>query len=106
MEYRLEHNVLHCAIRRDVLSTGVRELFDKLQAIQKDPKVQQSSWRTLELDLTGAKMIDSMGLNFIVQILKWAKERDAKAKILIQDKNLDRLLRFTRMNEHAEVVCA
>jgi ABC-type transporter Mla MlaB component len=106
MEHRLEHDVLHLAIRRDVLSTGVRELFDKLHALQKDPQVQQSSWRMLELDLTGAKMIDSMGLNFVVHILKWAKERNAKAKIVIQDKNLDRLLRFTRMNEHAEVVCA
>ena len=106
MEHRLEHDVLYLAIRRDVLSTGVRDLFDKLNALQKDPQVLQSSWRTLELDLTGAKMIDSMGLNFVVQILKWAKERNAKAKIVIQDKNLDRLLRFTRMNEHAEVVCA
>ena len=106
MEHRIQHDVLYVAIRQDVLSTGVRDLFDKLHALQKDPQVQQSSWRTLELDLTGTKMIDSMGLNFIVQILKLAKERDAKAKILIQDKNLDRLLRFTRMNEHAEVVCA
>ncbi len=106
MEHRIQHDVLYVAIRQDVLSTGVRDLFDKLHALQKDPQVQQSSWRTLELDLTGTKMIDAMGLNFIVQILKLAKERDAKAKILIQDKNLDRLLRFTRMNEHAEVVCA
>jgi ABC-type transporter Mla MlaB component len=106
MEHKLDHDVLHLSIRRDVLSTGVRELFEKFRSIQNDPQVREQSWNCLELDLTGAKMIDSMGLNFVVQILKWAKERNAKAKIRIHDKNLDRLLRFTRMNEHAEVVCA
>jgi len=106
MEHRVEQDVLHVTIPRDVLSTGVRELFDQLHAVQKDPLVLQPSWRTLELDLTGAKMIDSMGLNFIVHLLKWSKGRNAKARILIHDKNLDRLLRFMRMNEHAEVVCA
>jgi ABC-type transporter Mla MlaB component len=106
MEHRLERDVLYLTIRRDVLSTGVRDLFDQLHAIQKDPQVLLPSWRTLELDLTRARMIDSMGLNFIVHILKWSKGRNAQARILIRDKNLDRLLRFTRMNEHAEVVCA
>jgi ABC-type transporter Mla MlaB component len=106
MEHRLEQDVLHLTIRRDILSTRVRDLFEQLHAIQKDPQVLQPCWHTLELDLTHAKMIDSMGLNFIVHVLKWSKGRNAKARILIQDKNLDRLLRFTRMNEHAEVVRA
>lgn len=106
MEYRLHEDVLYITIRRDILSTGVRGLFEQLAALQKDPNVERSSWRSLELDLTGAKMIDSMGLNFLVHVVKWSEERKAKAKIVIRDKNLDRLLRFTRMNEHAEVVCA
>jgi ABC-type transporter Mla MlaB component len=89
-----------------VLSTSVRILYEELRALQDSPQVQQTPWRTLELDLSGAKMIDSMGLNFLVHILKWAKDRNAKSRILIRDRNLDRLLRFTRMNEHADVVLA
>jgi ABC-type transporter Mla MlaB component len=106
IEYRLNNEVLRLSIPRDVLSTGVRDLYDQLQAVQNSQQVQQAPWRILELDLTRAKMIDSMGLNYVVHILKWAKERNAKTRILIRDNNLDRLLRFTRMNEHAEVVRA
>jgi ABC-type transporter Mla MlaB component len=105
MEHRLANGVLHLIIRRDVLSTCVRELFDKLQAVQNDGEVRQASWRTLEVDLTGAKMIDSMGLNFVVHVLRWATARSANVRILIHDKNLDRLLRFTRMNDYADIVC-
>ena len=106
MEHRLQQNVLYLSIPRDILSTGVRALFEELSAVQSSPQVQQAPWRTLELDLTKIKMIDSMGLNFVEHILKWAKERDARARIMIHDHNLDRLLRFTRMNDHAEVVRA
>jgi len=106
MEYKLNNEVLQISIPRDVLSTGVRDLYDQLHVVQSNQQVQQTPWRVLELDLTRAKMIDSMGLNYVVHILKWAKERNARTRILIRDNNLDRLLRFTRMNEHAEVVRA
>ena len=106
MEYKLQQDVLRLSLPRDVLSTSVRIFYEELRVVQDTPQVQQAPWRTLELDLTGAKMIDSMGLNFLVHILKWAKQRNARTRILIRDSNLDRLLRFTRMNEHADVVLA
>ena len=106
MEHTLRQDTLRLSIPCDVLSTSVRMLYEELRVLQDSPQVQQAPWRTLELDLTGAKMIDSMGLNFLVHILKWAKDRNAKPRILIRDHNLDRLLRFTRMNEHADVVLA
>ena len=80
MEHRIQHDVLYVAIRQDVLSTGVRDLFDKLHALQKDPQVQQSSWRTLELDLTGTKMIDAMGLNFSCRFSSWRRRETQKPR--------------------------
>jgi len=104
MTHRLHHGVLYLDVPGDIVSTGVRELSDQLRSLCALEDVQQAEWHTLELDLTGARMIDSMGLNFLVQILKWVDERKATTRILIRDRNLDRLLRFTRLNEHAEIV--
>jgi anti-anti-sigma factor len=106
MTHRLHHGVLYLEVPGDIVSTGVRELSDQLNSIRTLAEVQQAPWHTMELDLSGARMIDSMGLNFLVQVLKWVEERQAATRILIRDKNLDRLLHFTRLNEHAEIVHA
>ncbi len=104
MTHRLHHGVLYLEVPGDIVSTGVRELSDQLRAVRGLEEVERTGWHTMELDLTHARMIDSMGLNFVVQILKWVKEHEAKTRILIRDKNLDRLLRFTRLTEHAEII--
>jgi anti-anti-sigma regulatory factor len=106
MIHRLHHGVLYLEVPGDIVSTGVRELSDQLGAVRALAEVKGAAWHTMELDLTHARMIDSMGLNFVVQMLKWVKEREAKTRILIRDNNLDRLLRFTRLNEHAEIIQA
>jgi ABC-type transporter Mla MlaB component len=106
MKHRLHHGVLYFDIPCDLKSTRVTEIFASFHVIQNSEEVKNTPWHSLELDLSGAKMIDSMGLNCLVHILKWAKQRNATARILIGDGNLDRLLRFTRMNEHADIVRA
>lgn len=103
---RLHHGILHFDIPGDLKSTRVAEVFENFHEMRDSEDVRNTAWHSIELDLTGAKMIDSMGLNCLVHILKWAKERNATARILIGDGNLDRLLRFTRMNEHADIVRA
>ena len=106
MQYKIQLKTLRITVPGDILSTGVRDLRAQLQAILETPDAVQSGWQTLELDLTNAKMIDSMGLNLLVGVLKQVKERGGKMRLDIRDANLDRLLRFTRIHEHVEVVRA
>lgn len=101
---KLGHGILYFYIPCDLESTRVAEVFESFHAMRNSEEVRNRPWHSLELDLTGASTIDSIGLNCLVQILKWAKEHNATTRILIGDGNLDRLLRFTRMNEHADIV--
>jgi anti-anti-sigma factor len=68
--------------------------------------LKRVQWKMLELDLSSATMIDSMGLNLLVFFLKLATEKGAKMRIRIKDNNLNRLLKFTRLNEHADILYA
>ena len=104
MQHRIQGDALWIAFPGDILSTGVRDLRAQVQGILERPENATSSWRVLELDLTRAKIIDSMGLNLLVGILKQARERGKTMRLTIHDSNLDRLLRFTRLHEHADVV--
>ena len=104
MKYRLEDHVLHIHLPGDVLSTGVHQIREQMDRIFEKPEVVASKWALLNLDLSAARIIDSMGLNFLVGMLKFVNGKGAKMRITIQDSNLDRLLRFTRLHEHAEVV--
>ncbi len=104
MKYKLQNGILQLSLPGDVLSTGVPELRRAFAAILALADVQQSGWKTIELDLAHAKMIDSMGLNMLVSLLRTAQERGGGLRVSIRDRNLDRLFRFTRLTEHVEIV--
>jgi anti-anti-sigma factor len=58
----------------------------------------------VEVDLCGAKMIDSVGLNLIVMVIKRVQSWDGKIRLLVNDANVARTLRFTRLDVHSEIV--
>jgi anti-anti-sigma factor len=104
MTHRIENGVLHIKLSGDILSTGIPQIRQQMNAILETPEVATQPWTLMNLDLGRARLIDSMGLNFLVGLLKVIHGRGAAMRITICDNNLDRLLRFTRLHEHAEVV--
>ena len=104
MKYKLQNGILQLSLPGDVLSTGVPEFRRALAGILASADVRESDWKSIELDLARAKMIDSMGLNMLVSLLRAARERGGILRVAIHDRNLDRLFRFTRLTEHVEIV--
>jgi anti-anti-sigma regulatory factor len=56
--------------------------------------------------LTAAQLIDSMGLNLLVSVIKLARNRSAKVVGRIVSPNVQRALLFTRLNTQMELVMA
>lgn len=107
----IQHNLtpdktLALTIPGDILSTNADQLRKEINAIIESPSVKSSGWTTLKLDLTAAKMIDSVGLNLIVSLYKDAKKLNAKTIAIISNPNIQRTFLFTRLDTHIQVVMA
>jgi len=97
---------LQVTIPGDVLSTNADQLRTEIHALFETESVKSSRWTTLVLDLTAAKMVDSVGLNLLVSLYKEAKKRSAKCSAMIKSPNIQRTFAFTRLDAHIEVTMA
>lgn len=84
----------------DILSTNadavreeVNHLIDRAESLE-----------TLHLDLRASRIVDSVGLNLIVSIIRKARSRNADVRISIANNAIRRIMAFTRIDQHAEVV--
>ncbi len=88
----------------DVLSTNAEVLRQEVVGALESPTLKTADWQTLKLDLSSAKMIDSVGLNLIVSLIKTAKSRSARVVGLISNPSVQRALVFTRLNTQMDLV--
>ena len=96
---------LRIDIEGDLLSTNFDRVNGDIQAILNADDVKASAWSTLVLDLTTAKLIDSMGLNILVGLVKrvGAPPRHGRLKTRIASQTIHRTLLFTRLEKYMEV---
>ena len=95
---------LQLSIPGDLLSTNADVTKSEIFAIFESAPVKSAGWTTLKLDLTAAKMIDSVGLNLVVSLYKEAKKLNAKTIAVISNPNIQRTFLFTRLDTHIQVV--
>jgi anti-anti-sigma factor len=84
----------------DILSTNADSIRPELFALTEN----LSAGATIHLDLSTARMIDSVGLNLIVSLLRRAKERKVRVRITVAHNAVKRMMTFTRIDQHAEIV--
>ena len=87
----------------DLVSTTTDALRLQLAALL-EPTGSPPPWRTLQLDLTRANMVDSMGLNLIVTILRAVQNHGGKMQVALTSLNVLRTFQFTRLNQHIELI--
>jgi anti-anti-sigma factor len=58
----------------------------------------------VEVNLSGARFVDSVGLNLLVTVIKRVGAWGGKTRLQVDDPNVNRTLRFTRLDAHAEIV--
>lgn len=99
-----ETNTYTVLLQGNILSTNAHEIRAQLAKALGDPRSAAGALETFELDITSAQMIDSVGLNLIVWLLKAVRERGARLRLLIASVHVQRTLQFTRLDQQAEVV--
>ncbi len=60
--------------------------------------------KSIEIDLRLANMVDSVGLNAIVAIIRKAKAMGRAVRIQVASQHLYRVLVFTRLDRQAEIL--
>jgi len=94
-------NLLTMTLPGDLTSTAAEQLRPQINILLENPK---PAWNQFRLELTGAKMVDSVGLNLIVSILKLVQQRGAKMQIICANTNVHRTFLFTRLDKQIELI--
>ncbi|MCH6256923.1 STAS domain-containing protein [Puniceicoccaceae bacterium K14] len=84
----------------DILSTTAGTFWDEVSKIIDT----LSSSEVLRLDLRASTMVDSVGLNAVVKIIRAVSDLGSKVQILIASDYLKKLCAFTRLDEKAEII--
>ena len=98
-----ETKTLRIEIGNDLLSTTFDKIVAGIDRILGSDEVKKGAWSRLLLDLTQAKLIDSMGLNIIVSLIKKAQAHPAKIAARISSPTIHRTFLFTRLEKYMEI---
>jgi ABC-type transporter Mla MlaB component len=82
-DYRWQEKALCLVFPGDVKSTTVESLHRDVFTVLADPGVRALEVTLLELDLTRAKVLDSLGLNLVVALHKLAQRRNENVKLRV-----------------------
>ena len=93
-------NRLTFIVPGDLLSTTADAIRTELTTLLQSA----DGLETLEIDLRGASMVDSVGLNLIVWVWKSVRAKGASLCVRITSADIERTFRFTRLSSHIEVV--
>jgi anti-anti-sigma factor len=100
----LNEKSLTLRVPGDLISTNAEalrgEIFGLLETSDRPPQ----AWTAFKLDLTAATMVDSVGLNLIVTLLKRVRKAGARLQIAYSSQNVLRTFIFTRLDKHLELV--
>ncbi|HUC83575.1 MAG TPA: STAS domain-containing protein [Candidatus Acidoferrales bacterium] len=100
----LDKEMLTVRVGGDLLSTNAGALRHEIDGWLKTSEGTPPQWNIFRLDLSAAKMVDSVGLNLIVTLFKYAQKRGAKMQVAYTDPNVLRTIIFTRLDKHLELV--
>lgn len=98
-----DQQLLTVNVPGDLVSTNAEILRRALHEIL-DTEIPSPPWRRLRLELAGAKMVDSMGLNLIVTILRAVQKTGGRMQITFSSPNVHRTFQFTRLDQHVELI--
>ena len=58
----------------------------------------------VELDLSTATMVDSLGLNLVIAVLKWSKQRGAAFRIIVGKRGVYSTMLAVGLDRQAELI--
>jgi anti-anti-sigma factor len=97
--------IIAVEISGDLTSTNAEALRQKLAPLLA-PAVgsQPAACQQFRLSLINARMVDSVGLNLIVSILRAVQAGGGKMQVCYGSQNVLRTFQFTRLDQHIELI--
>lgn len=93
--------VLVLNVMGNILSTNAEEIRSSMFA---DLNKSSARLGCVEIDLSRAAMVDSVGLNLLVSVIKHVKSRSGSIRLLVGSNSVERTFRFTRLDTQAQLV--
>jgi anti-anti-sigma factor len=88
----------------DLTSTNAAGLRARLQPILEPDAGPDLGWQTIRLELNSTRMVDSVGLNLVVAILRAAQKTGRKMQVTYTNPNILRTFQFTRLDQYIELI--
>jgi anti-anti-sigma factor len=87
----------------DLLSTTADPVRTQLNSLLESAERSGTNWTVFNLDLGAALMVDSVGLNLVVTLLKRVQKHGAKLRIHYSNASVARIFTFTRLDQYVEL---
>lgn len=100
----INEKILTLRVPGDLISTNVEALHSEINGLLGPANISSQSWNIFRLDLSSTTMVDSVGLNLIVTVLKRVQTREAKMQIAYSSQHVLRALTFTRIDKYVELM--
>ena len=95
---------LKITVQGDLKSTTVDALQRDFAAMLASSNVRLADLNVLELDLKSAALIDSLGLNLLVSVLRRMKMREVPLRVRVSLRSVYRTLLSVGLNRQLEVI--
>ena len=102
--YTEENTCLHLALEGDLKSTTIAEIRRDLGTILKHEYVFLLKINVVEVDISSAGIVDSLGLNLVLSVLKWAANSNAEARIIVGTRGVYETLLAIGLDKHAQLI--
>lgn len=99
----LRNKQLVICVSADMTSTTVEQQQQMLSDIISKSSVWGEPWDKLVLDLRATQMLDSLGLNMLVGLVKRVKDRDATIVTHLKNRIVYQTLLATRMDKQMDI---
>ncbi|OIO59348.1 MAG: hypothetical protein COZ46_02620 [Verrucomicrobia bacterium CG_4_10_14_3_um_filter_43_23] len=103
LDYRIENETLTISIPGDISSTNASEVQASIIQIVETKNVWQNKWNHLKIDLTRAEIIDSLGINVLINVQRKVKNRPCDIEIVIASSTILQLLSYTRIDQQMKI---
>lgn len=95
-----EGDTLTVTLIGNILSTNAEKCAESISSAIK----KTEGWKVLNLNLKSARMVDSVGINMLIGIIHYVRERGGSVILRIYHHSINRVLEFSRLSELATII--
>ncbi len=102
--YNTQSSCLQLAVAGDLISTTTAALHRDVFVILAHDYARSLSITVVELDISAATLVDSLGLNVVISVLKWSKQRGAAFRIIVGKRGVYSTMLAVGLDRQAELI--